>query len=73
MSALPAPTRLGAVLVGGFVLSLLTLTPSPAHASRLPADPLVFAATPVTASQLVTGAHAASVQAALADVHGFAL
>jgi len=72
LSALPAPTRLVAALAGGFALSVLVLAPS-AHASRLPADPLVFSATSAAASQLVTDTHAANVQAALADLHGFAL
>jgi hypothetical protein len=72
MSALPAPTRRAAALAGGVALFLLVLSPA-AHASRLPADPLAFAPTPFVASQLVADSHAASVQAALADVHGFAL
>jgi hypothetical protein len=66
-------TRPGTVLAGAFALALLVLGSSPATASRLPADPLVTAATPVSTTELVTGAHADSVRAAIADLHGFAV
>ena len=69
MSALPALTRSGSVLAGTFALSVLVLTP--AHASRLPADPLGAVVAPVATTQLVTDTHAASVRVAIADLHGF--
>jgi hypothetical protein len=72
MSAQHVLTRSSSLLAGAFALSVLVLAPSSAHASRLPADPLGTLVTPLASTQLVTDAHAASVQAAIADLHGFA-
>ena len=54
------------VLLG---LTAVLLAPSTAHASRLPADPIItFVATPLEQARLVADAHAANVWAALEDL-----
>lgn len=64
-------TPLAAVLLA---LTSLALLPAPAHAIRIPADPVAFVTTPVLLAQLTTSGHAASVWAAIeelrADVDG---
>ena len=71
MSRLIKPTRLGTALTAALGVTVLLLLPSAAEASRLPADPLTTVAAPVAVTQLVTDAHASSVRAAVADLHGF--
>jgi hypothetical protein len=57
------------IAAAGFVcLTTILLAPVPAHASRLPADPLTFVGTPTVLSRVVNDAHAANVRAALDDL-----
>lgn len=53
---------------GAVALTGLLLAPAPAQASRIPADPITFVATPLLLAQMTTEAHTASVRAALQDL-----
>jgi hypothetical protein len=53
---------------GLFALTTLVLAPTPAQASRLPSDPIVFVAAPVAVAQPSGDSHAASMRALLADL-----
>jgi hypothetical protein len=51
-----------------FTLTVLALVPSPAQATRIPADPIAFVPTPMALSQLVTDGHASNVRSALDEL-----
>jgi hypothetical protein len=55
-------------LAGLFALTVLGLAPAPAQATRIPADPIAFVATPVALVQMTNDAHAANVRAALQEL-----
>jgi hypothetical protein len=61
--------RIAATVAAAFLgATVLALTPSAAHATRLPADPITFVGTPVLLAQLVTEGHAATVRAAIQEL-----
>ena len=68
MSTLTHIQRPSTAIQAGLLAAAALLLAAPAQASRIPADPMTFAGTPVAVSQLVNGAHAASVWAALEDL-----
>ena len=53
---------------GTLCLAALLFGPTPAQASRLPADPFTFVGTPLTLTRLVDDGHAARVRAALEEI-----
>jgi hypothetical protein len=53
---------------GAVALTGLLLAPARAQASRIPADPITFVATPLVLAQMTADAHTASVRAALQDL-----
>ena len=54
--------------VGLFAITAVVLAPSPAQATRIPADPVAFVPTPVALAQMTNDAHAANVRAALQEL-----
>jgi hypothetical protein len=56
------------IAAGLFAMTALALAPSPAQATRIPADPVAFVPTPVALAQMTIDAHAASVRAALQEL-----
>jgi hypothetical protein len=69
MNTITANHRISATVAGLVGLAAFLLA-APAQATRIPADPVAFIATPVLQTQLVTAGHAANVRAALADLLG---
>jgi hypothetical protein len=51
--------------VAGLITLAALLVAAPAHASRIPSDPLAFLPTPTQASRLVAGTHASNVRTAI--------
>jgi len=61
--------RTSTIVAAAFLgAAFLALTPTAAHASRLPADPIAFVGTPVSLAELVTEGHAATVRAAIDEL-----
>jgi hypothetical protein len=56
------------VLAGLFATTVLVLAASPAHATRIPADPIAFVPTPMAVAHIVNEGHASSIRAALHDL-----
>jgi hypothetical protein len=53
---------------GAIALTGLLLAPTPAQASRIPADPITFVATPLALAQMTADAHATNVRSALREL-----
>jgi hypothetical protein len=56
------------IAAGAVALTGLLLVPAPAQASRIPADPITFVATPLALAQMTADAHATNVRSALQDL-----
>jgi hypothetical protein len=67
-TTLSHPHLTARIAAGLFAITALALAPSPAQATRIPADPIAFVATPVALVQMTNDAHAANVRAALQEL-----